>query len=291
VFIHFAQEEDWRMQSPFPGMDPYIEACGLWEDFHDKLIHEISRVLAPRLPDGYVARTGVRSYIVLMETEGKDENLAKPDVTITQPAKPKKQRKRNGAVAIAESDDATDAVQMRAFIAEEFKETFVEIYAQREERILVTCIEVLSPSNKRPSTEGWEQYERKRQAMLLGRANFIEIDLFRGGQKMPMLDPWPNSPYTLLVCRRRRAPNCRVWPAHFRRPLPIIPVPLLAPDADLSLDLNPLLADIYGLFRYDEEIDYTRSLTPALSDDDAIWMRELLKERVPRSKRKSRSRS
>jgi hypothetical protein len=22
------------MKSPFPGMDPYIEACGLWEGFH-----------------------------------------------------------------------------------------------------------------------------------------------------------------------------------------------------------------------------------------------------------------
>ncbi len=21
------------MKSPFPGMDPYIDACGLWEDF------------------------------------------------------------------------------------------------------------------------------------------------------------------------------------------------------------------------------------------------------------------
>lgn len=23
------------MKSPFPGMDPYIEACGLWEGFHN----------------------------------------------------------------------------------------------------------------------------------------------------------------------------------------------------------------------------------------------------------------
>ena len=276
------------MKSPFPGVDPYIEACGLWEDFHQLLIVKIYETIAPLLPQGYTVRAGVRSYIVLMEAEGKDENLAKPDIAITQPAKPKKPRKRNGVVAVAEPDAMADSVPLRAFIAEEFKETFVEIYAQREERILVTCIEVLSPSNKRPATEGWQQYERKRQAMLLGRANFIEIDLLRGGHKMPMLDPWPESPYTLLVCRRKRAPNCRVWLAHFRRPLPVIPVPLLAPDPDLSLDLNPLLADIYSLGRYDEEIDYTRSLTPSLSDEDAGWIRDVLKDRVPRSKRKSR---
>ncbi|HPM84774.1 MAG TPA: DUF4058 family protein [Candidatus Anammoximicrobium sp.] len=29
------------MRSPFPGMAPYIEACGLWGDFHDKLIGEL----------------------------------------------------------------------------------------------------------------------------------------------------------------------------------------------------------------------------------------------------------
>jgi Protein of unknown function (DUF4058) len=141
----------------------------------------------------------------------------------------------------------------------------------------VTCIEVLSPSNKRPGTEGWLQYERKRQAMLLGRANFIEIDLLRDGQKMPMLSAWPKSPYTLLVSRASKAPYCRVWPAHFRRRLPPIPVPLLRPDPDLTLDLQPLVESIYSLGRYDERLDYARPLTPALSAEDAAWVRELRK--------------
>ena len=26
------------MKAPFPGMDPFIEACGLWSSFHDSLI-------------------------------------------------------------------------------------------------------------------------------------------------------------------------------------------------------------------------------------------------------------
>ena len=65
------------MPSPFPGMDPYIEACGLWEDFHHLLIAKIYETIAPLLPQGYTVRSGVRSYIVLMETEGKDENLAR----------------------------------------------------------------------------------------------------------------------------------------------------------------------------------------------------------------------
>ena len=51
------------MKSPFPGMDPYIEACGLWEDFHASFIGEIHRTLAAALPERYIARLGERSYI------------------------------------------------------------------------------------------------------------------------------------------------------------------------------------------------------------------------------------
>jgi hypothetical protein len=268
------------MKSPFPGMDPYIEACGLWEGFHHHLIEAIYQALARVLPRGYTADTGVRSYVVLMEAEGKKEHPATPDVAVTKPAE-KKPRKKKGGVAVAEAGQEAESVPMRPFIAEQFEETFVEIYAQREERFLVTCIEVLSPSNKRQGTEGWLQYERKRQAMLLGRANFIEIDLLRGGHKMPMLDPWPDSPYTVLVSRQFTAPHCRCWPAHFRRRLPVIPVPLVYTDPDLSLDLQPLLDGIYSLGRYDEQIDYTRPLTPALSDVDAAWVRDVLKTQSP----------
>ena len=274
------------MKSPFPGMDPYIEACGLWEDFHNHLIDEIYRAIAPVLPRGYTANTGVRTYVVLMEAEGKGEKRAIPDVTVTSSAKKKKPRKNKGAVAVAEVAELGEWIPMEAFVAEEFEETFIEIYAQDEERILVTCIEVLSPANKRPGTKGRRLFKRKRQALLLGEANYIEIDLLRGGHKMPMMTPWPDCPYTLLVSWAERAPRCRVWPAHFRRPLPAILVPLLDPDPDLRLDLQPLIDGIYALGRYDEQLKYTRPLTPALSDDDAVWVGQLLKEPAPRSTRK-----
>src|SRR5262249_38804016 len=165
-------------------------------------IEAIYRNVVAALPRGYTTDTGIRSYLVLMGAKAKDESLPKPDVTVAEPP-----------------EDA-DSVPMQAFIAEKFEETFVEIYAEGKERILVTCIEVLSPSNKRQDTEGWREYKRKRQALLLGRANFIEIDLLRGGDKMPMLTPWPDSPYTLLVSRAERAPRCRVWLGHFQRRLP-----------------------------------------------------------------------
>ncbi len=46
------------MPSPFPGMDPFIEACGLWEDFHPKLIAEIERALAAVVPQNIFRAVG-----------------------------------------------------------------------------------------------------------------------------------------------------------------------------------------------------------------------------------------
>jgi hypothetical protein len=267
-------------------MDPYIELCRLWEGFHSHLIEAIYQAIAKVLPNGYTADTGVRSYVVLMGAEGKDLTLAKPDVAVMESAGRRKLRKPKGGVAVA---NEAESVPMQAFIAETFEESFVEVYAEDEERILVTCIEVLSPSNKRPGTEGWREYEQKRQAMLLGRANFIEIDLLRGGQKFPMLTSWPDSPYTLLVSRASRAPRCRAWPAHFQRRLPVIPVPLLEPDADLSLDLQPLVDGIYELGRYNERIDYSRPLEPPLPEPEMVWVKDLLKGRLGRSTRRGRN--
>ena len=164
---------------------------------------------------------------------------------------------------------------MRALIQEEHREAFIEIYEANPDQRLVTSIEVLSPSNKRPGTEGWELYQRKRQSLLLGNVSLVEIDLLRGGQRMPMLDAWPDSPYTLLVARAH-ADLCRVWPAHYRRPLPRIPVPLAKPDPDIALDIQPMIDEIYDRFRYARSIDYRKPLSPPLDIAEAGWLKQQL---------------
>lgn len=246
--------------SPYSGMDPFIEASGLWEDFHSHLIEEISRELAIALPSRYLVRTGERSYVVLSESdEGPSRRQFKPDVAVAST----EERFATG-VAVAETTDAT-AVTMRAFVEESFRETFVEIHQADPQSTLVTAIEALSPSNKRKGTTGWHEHLRKRQALLTGAANFIEIDLLREGRRMPMVDPWPDSPYYLLVARKNAAPLCKVWPAHSMSPLPTIPVPLLPPDADAALFLQPLIESIYARFRYRQSIDYA-TVPPSLAE-------------------------
>src|SRR5947208_3547830 len=90
------------MKSPFPGMDPYIEASGLWEDFHHDLISEIKQALARAAPDRYVVRTGERSYVVLVEEEGKATHPFLPDVSVTAPPGRKKPVKKKEAAALTE---------------------------------------------------------------------------------------------------------------------------------------------------------------------------------------------
>jgi hypothetical protein len=262
-------------------MDPYIEACGLWEDFHYALIYEIKRALSGSVPSRYVVRVGERSYVVLVEVDEKVKHPIVPDVSVTTPRGRKKTSKKTGT-AVAEPPVVQEPHVLRAFIEEEHREAFVEIYETDPETRLVTTVEVLSPSNKRAGTQGWELYQRKRQSLLLGEANLVEIDLLRGGMRMPMLDPWPNSPYTLMVARAGRPQSCRVWEAHFQCPLPVIPVPLAKPDPEVPLDLQPILDRIYDEPRYAQSINYTAELTPPLSPEDAAWCRQQIEARSTR---------
>ena len=143
---------------------------------------------------------------------------------------------------------------------------------------MVTTIEVVSPSNKRPGTTGWLHYFRKRQAHLEGSANLVEIDLLRGGTRMTMMDEWPLSPYYLLVCRKEKAPLCTVWPAFYTRPLPDIPVPLAPPDPDCQLSLQGMIATIYQRSRYELDIDYREPCRPLLEKDGDEWLRSRLRD-------------
>jgi hypothetical protein len=217
------------MRSPFPGMDPYIEACGLWGDFHHDLISEIKHALAQAARERYLVRAGERSYVVLVE--------------------------------------------------DEHREAFVEIYEATPEQRLVTSIEILSPFNKRPRTPGYDLYLRKRQSLLLGDANLVEIDLLRGGSRMPMLDLWPDSPYTVLVARAKKFDLCQVWPAYFQIPSPSVPIPLANADPDIHLDLQPMIDSIYSRSRYERSTDYSKPLSPPLEPAEELWLEKQLRTR------------
>ena len=75
------------MRSPFPGMDPYIESFGLWEDFHSKLIGEMERSLSSLVPDRYVVRTGERVYVAFAGGSGDEGHEFLPDLALASTAR------------------------------------------------------------------------------------------------------------------------------------------------------------------------------------------------------------
>lgn len=276
--------ESFTMRSPFPGMDPYIEARHLFEDFHNHLIDEIYRALAAILPDRYVVRTPERSYVALAQAEGGDlPSYFVPDVAVASRRAPKKfARKPKASAPATVAQTASTPVLMRALVKSAYREPFIEIRQGDAEHKLVTGIEVLSPSNKRPNTKGWRLYQRKRLSFLSGFANLVEIDLLRGGRRMPMVSPWPDSPYYLLVCRKKQSNQCAAYPAFFTEPLPPIPIPLTPPDADIILDIQPFVEAIYARSRYERDIDYRQPLNPPLTPPEQAWLEERLRAQ-PRS--------
>ena len=55
------------MPSPFPGMDPYLEAPDIWPGFHAGFLTFTRTALNNVLPSGYVADMGERLYVVQSE--------------------------------------------------------------------------------------------------------------------------------------------------------------------------------------------------------------------------------
>jgi hypothetical protein len=149
---------------------------------------------------------------------------------------------------------------------------------------LVTVIELLSPSNKRSGHPDREAYLRKRQHILWSSAHLMEIDLLRRGARPPLEEAPPDAPYYVVLSRAGRRPDAEVWPMLLAQALPVVPVPLLEPDADLPLDLGAVVAATYDRGRFEREIDYRGPVpSPPLSPGETAWVEALLREKGSRT--------
>ena len=155
----------------------------------------------------------------------------------------------------APSSTATVPLQLTTLMPVRIPHVTVEIRDLAQRR-LVTAIEVLSPTNKRGA--GRDEYLAKRRHILLSTAHLVEIDLLRRGQRVPMREALPRSSYFVFVSRAERRPRTDVWPIDLNQPLPEVPIPLEAPDPDVTLDLGGALASVYDRLGLDLAVDYTQ---------------------------------
>jgi len=260
------------MLSPFPGMDPYLESPLRWRDVHHSLASQIRRQLVPCLSPRYVAR--IETRFVTFSPDERDISILYPDVEIVHT----RLRERARETYEARTDVAAAILPppfiLRAITPVQVELVTVEIRDAAQKR-LVTSIEILSPTNKRPG-EGLEEYRAKRETVLSANVHLLEIDLLRKGTRPPRLIDLPQSDYFVFLTRAEQSDLTETWPIGVRDPLPVVPIPLLPGDDDIPLDLAHTLRTIYDEARYDLSIDYGQAPVPPLAQDDADWAQALL---------------
>lgn len=251
------------MNTPFPGMDPYLEHPILWEGVHARLINSLADQLQPRLDPRYVTSIEERVFI-----EGPQRRI--PDLWV--------QRSSSQAPLEAKPTTDTDTAVILEIEDLEVRETRIEILDAYNEMKLVTLIELLSPTNK-AAGPGRDSYIQKQHEILERDCHLIEIDLLRRGQRVLSVPEWKLGelgPFESIVCVNRWTARQRfeVYPRRLRQRLPRIQVPLAEPDADVLLDIYEALEEVYVKGRYMKRVRYHEPCEPALSTEDQQWAYE-----------------
>jgi Protein of unknown function (DUF4058) len=249
------------MPSPFPGMNPYLEA--IWHDFHERFLPAAAAYLVPQIRPKYFVSIDENVYLHDVPHD-EQKPLGRPDLALIR-----------GQVATYRSS-SVGLLEAPAHVLlpdQDVESLSYLTIIDRQSRDVVTVIELLSPTNKRPG-EHRAQYLAKRSAIRHSDVHLVEIDLSRGGPPMPA-EVRPSYTYAVLVSRADQRPTANFWPFGLRDPLPTILVPLRPGDSDARLDLRSILDRVYDESAYEDYI-YQSPPDPPLSPDDTTWARALL---------------
>lgn len=258
------------MPSPFPGMDPYLEGY-LWPDVHHRLATQISDQLMPLVRPHYVTRIEIQ--VIADDTPEAEIGIMYPDVEVV--------RARQGQTSQTEAPAAGATVMTPISLSVplldvEVRLATVEIRDTAENQ-LVSSIEILSPVNKREP--GLSKYRDKQRRLREAHVHILDIDLLRRGQR-PLAHPRISAHAYRVTLSRAGEAAVDVWAVDLQDPLPVVPVPLRAPDGDVLLDLELALATIYDRAAYDLSVNYNESPPPPpLSAQEQAWVREQIDAR------------
>ena len=242
-----------KYDNPFPGMNPYLEHPDIWPDFHFSLVAGLATALGPRLPHNY--RIDLQRRVEVEEPSAGGSSVAETVSVVAAPP--------------------DEAVAVRVRMPREVGVSWLRVETVPE-RELVTIVEVLSPTNKRPG-EGRRRYIRKREAIVAGLVNLVEIDLLRRWEPMPLETPPPASDYRILVCRSLESPGAWLYPFMVRQRIPKFTLPLRSDDEAPApeVDLGPIINALHHTARYGQIARYDAPPPePAFEVEVAEWVGE-----------------
>jgi len=251
-------------------MAPFLEGY-LWPDVHHELASSIKEIIVPQISPKYVAR--INLYTVNDTSPEEDIGVMYPDVevlhkknTASEPAASYTTGEKANLTPATLKVPSTEIIEVRIPV--------VEILDTKKNQ-LITAIEILSPVNKR--NPGLLPYREKRQQLHRAGVHLLEIDLLRRGKRSFEYPYLPKSHY-LAALWRAESGQTDVWTFTVKEPLPVLPIPLKAPDPDVQLNLKNALKQVYERSRYHLSIDYQETPPPpAFTEEEQQWLRELLK--------------
>jgi hypothetical protein len=245
-------------------MDPFIESQ-MWEDFHTEYVTVLRDLLVPQVRPQYTV--GLERYVYVTREDEEVVSVIAPDALVADTDH-----------GWRESAATTATVTLRPvkhrIPLPRRRQAFLVIRTRRRDTV-VTVIEVLSPWNKKPET-GVAEYLAKRANVLQSTANLVEIDLLRGGARLPTVEPLQPGDYYAFISRPTLRPDVDVYAWTLRDPLPTLPIPLAEDDPDVPLDLQAAFSTTYDRAGYDYSLDYDEKVRPSLSKRDAQWLKACL---------------
>ena len=257
------------MPSPFPGMDPFIESQS-WKGFHSRFVNVLGELLVPQVRPRYVVEIEDDVY-VFTDSDDPPEKF-EPDVYVADA------RGESSTQTVVRTASATVTPAVLHLPVPRRRRQRYLVIKDRASHEVVTVIELLSPTNK-AHKQGRRLYLKKRGRLLEADTNLVELDLLRGGRRLPTIEPLMPADYYAFVAYGDRLPQVNVYAWSLRDRLPTIPVPLAGDDPDATLDLGAALTLAYDRAGYDYALDYRAEVQPPLSGTDVDWVRSVLARR------------
>jgi hypothetical protein len=252
-------------------MDPYLEQ--FWGDVHHTMINRSRAAIQKQLPGDLVARVDERVFVE--PSVGLPRNII-PDVRVVE-------RGQRLDPVLRASNGVAVAEPLVVHIEEDepVRQGFIEIIDLKSGRIVVTVIEIISPSNKLPGP-GRDLYIKKQNELRQAGVSLVEIDLNRTGSRVlaapfELIPDGHRTPYAACVRRGSKPLVFEYYRLPLRERLPAIAIPLRQADRDIPLDLQSVLDECSEEGRYADDIDYRKEPDPPLNLEDTKWADGLLR--------------